>query len=633
MDKNVRNKVEIIYKAIEQNQSSISNENQPSLKMIEYKSKTLCPIVENALDESDKILNNVVLITKIDDQTNLKSFFQILRYKFVYFIICVKNKNILDQKMFENNFGYLILVMNESESFFDCIQNSFNVGFRQQSFLIFENFDHIFSSLFVDSFEFMHTKSIQETDFENYFIYLRRNVANGVRKSKLTKSKQIKLEDKCNFLNSSFIDSALSKAIESLNWHSNDLAAESCENVPRRTVWIPDLHDGPRVDLTTTLVFLGQNPILAGHKLYSSPYADSLKLSKISNQLSKYIHKDKSIHPSNLDDSDVKENFNFYKQSSDFNPVDLVICSFPASFCEAFIPLNKTIVFNPAHRYNMKKCSQQKWLKLHENYEKLNKKNKIIISAMSRYDLEYHTHFVDIKPFYRLYAYGGFYARNVEFNPIRDEILVGPSNGMGSGGEQILSLLRKTSSEFKFKKIREIYSRYSLNQLASHKAIILFPYAVMSYSIIDFYISNIPIFVPSIDLMNKYKMASDRTINSSLYCLKNKDFDDLNPSPHGYFHHFSPNDNSDLAYKYWLSFADYFIWPFVNVFDSVEDLIQKLKMVDFKSISNKMKSYNKIRETSLLENWCQILKKLDSYQPIPETYKKSLEYFDLKSIL
>ncbi|RNA21675.1 hypothetical protein BpHYR1_049471 [Brachionus plicatilis] len=389
-------KIQLIYKAIEQKQSSNSNENQPSLKMLKSKSSSLCPLIDQ--DKSHGTIKDIVLITKIDDQNEANNFFKLLK----------------------------------RETFENCVQNSFAIGFRQQSFLIFKDSSHILPSLDLDSFQFQQANSIQDSDLDNFFFFVRKNVANGVRKSKIV-SKKLELEEKCRLLNGSFINSALFKAIESLRWHSNDLAAENCQNLPARTVWIPDFHDGPRVDLSSTLVYLGQNSVLAGSKLYSSPYAAALKMSKVSSQLSPYVKKYKSVHPANLHDSDARENFDYYKKSSDFEPVDLVICSFPSAFCEAFIPLNKTIIFNPAHRYNMGKCSQPKWLKLNENYDKLHKKNKLVVSAMSRYDLEYHTHFVESKPLYRLYAYGGFYARDIHFNPIRDEILVGPSNGMGAG--------------------------------------------------------------------------------------------------------------------------------------------------------------------------------------------------------
>ena len=95
----------------------------------------------------------------------------------------------------------------------------------------------------------------------------------------------------------------------------------------------------------------------------------------------------------------VKENFNFYKNEPEFQNVDYVICSFTAAMCEGFIPLNKTIIFNPAHRYNIGRCKNESWLKLNENYMKLKAKSKLILSAMSKYDEEYQFHFTGMRGF------------------------------------------------------------------------------------------------------------------------------------------------------------------------------------------------------------------------------------------
>ena len=166
-------------------------------------------------------------------------------------------------------------------------------------------------------------------------------------------STSFNLKSYCSIFSSELyksIVSSLKETVQSLNWHSNDLVGESCSNIDSRTIWIPDFLDGPRVDLSSTLVHLGQNPILAGSKGSSSVYPNALMLSKISSQLSNYVKNYNAESNRKLSESSVRENFEFYKSSSDFNNVDLIICSFTAVFCEAFIPLNKTIIFNPAHR-------------------------------------------------------------------------------------------------------------------------------------------------------------------------------------------------------------------------------------------------------------------------------------------
>jgi len=326
-----------------------------------------------------------------------------------------------------------------------------------------------------------------------------------------------------------------------------------------------------------------------------------------------------------LTESAMKSNYEYYKTSSDFQDVDFVICSFPASLCEPFIPLNKTIIFNPAHRYNLARCTIEKWQKLNSNYKMLRAKSKIIVSSMSKYDTEYQAHFTGIYG-YRLYGYGGFYAKGVEYNPIRPEILVGPSNHFGSKGVILLPELNSfaASHNFSFFHVRKLYPRYSLNQLANHRAIVLFPYSVMAYSIIDFYISKIPIFIPSIKLLTEWKNVNDRTIREPFYCGQ---VQDITPS-NNTIHKFSPNDNIDAAYSYWLGYADYFQWPYVTVFESWEDLINKLKTLDLKKISDSMKEFNKIREADLLNNWCKILKTKDKTASIPKSYEEALKYFN-----
>jgi hypothetical protein len=324
----------------------------------------------------------------------------------------------------------------------------------------------------------------------------------------------------------------------------------------------------------------------------------------------------------------IRSNFNYYRNVDEFKQVDAVICSFPASMCEAFIPLNKTIIFNPTHRYNLVRCTINQWSKLNFNLNILKSKSKLILSSMSRYDREYTFHYTGLKEF-RLYAFGGFYSKNIKYNPIRKEILVGPTNGLGTSGYKMLHELneycRNISSKYVFKHIREIYSKYTLSQLANHRAIVLFPYAVSTYSVNDFYVSNIPLFIPSIKMLIKLKSFNDRTIQH--YCGNHiKILDPFNNT----YHKFDPNDDSDEHIEYWLQYADYYEWPFVTVFNSWDDLIDKLDKTNFTLTSDKIKRFNKIKETDLLNNWCKILKKINR-STIPENYYKSLEYFNTSS--
>ena len=244
---------------------------------------------------------------------------------------------------------------------------------------------------------------------------------------------------------------------------------------------------------------------------------------------------------------------------------------------------------------------------------------------MSRYDREYTFHYTGLKG-YRLYLSGGFYANDVMYNPIQNEILVGPTNGLGATGDIMLNELnsyaKKINSSYVFCKIRQIYSRYTLENLASHKAILLFPYAISTYSIADFYISNIPLFVPSIDLLVKWKNLNDRIIQ---HYYRKYDAFIIKPNERSY-HNYDPNSDSDEDMKYWIQFSDYYQWPFITVFNSWDDLIQKLNKINLNELSGKIKEYNKLKQADLLNNWCKILKKVNR-SPIPNSYKEALDYF------
>jgi hypothetical protein len=197
---------------------------------------------------------------------------------------------------------------------------------------------------------------------------------------------------------------------------------------------------------------------------------------------------------------------------------------------------------------------------------------------------------------------------------------------MGRNCEAIFSELKNISQfhNLKFSKIRDLFPHYSLQQLANHRAIVIFPYAVMSYSLVDFYISNIPMFVPSVKLMSVLKNVNDRTHKGNC----GSEFIDIERHPSS-IHKLSPNDDSDEPYKYWLQYADYFQWPHVTIFESLKDLIQKLKTMNLKDISDKMKRYNKVREANLLDNWCRVLKHDTRDSAIPRSFKEALDYFGM----
>jgi hypothetical protein len=288
------------------------------------------------------------------------------------------------------------------------------------------------------------------------------------------------------------------------------------------------------------------------------------------------------------------------------------------------------LYFYTIKRYNIGRCNKKSWSKLNDNYQKLLVKSKVVISAMSRYDEEYQVHFTGIRPYAKLYAHGTFYAKNIPYNPIKSEILVGPTNGLGRNGKEWIEEIKHlgASKNLEFKTVREVYPHYELSNLAEHPAIIIFPYAVMSYSIVDFYAANLSIFVPSIDIMTTHRSCRDRTVGK----LCDDQFEPIEAPKTSQHGNFNPNSDDEADYRYWLQFADYYQWPFVTVFESWSHLFELLQTLDLRRISESMRAFNRVRQAYALDDWCRIIKSLPSEQPIPDSYEEALRYFNMSSV-
>ena len=175
---------------------------------------------------------------------------------------------------------------------------------------------------------------------------------------------------------------------------------------------------------------------------------------------------------------------------------------------------------------------------------------------MSKYDEEYQAHFTGLRG-YKLYAHGTFYAKNIEYNPVKKEILVGPTSHFGAHGLKWFKKIEKLGfkNKIKFFKIRNMYPRYELYELAQHPAIVIFPYAVMTYSIVDFYASNLPIFVPSIKILAKSKSVFDRPVTFEPFCGRFETIKPINSSIHSSY---DPNSNEYDDFRLFLSLIIYF---------------------------------------------------------------------------
>ena len=190
------------------------------------------------------------------------------------------------------------------------------------------------------------------------------------------------------------------------------------------TVWTSDLHWASALDQPTVLASLGHEVIIAIGRNQSTPISDVWKKRgihlyrrvspTIKEKLANIAH-----HGRRITEKMIRDNFEFYKTDSTIASVDAFMCLIPSSMCEMWIPFNKTILFIPAHRYNMARCTAEENNRLNEHLNILasTEHPKHVIAASSKYDLEYLRHYTGLQVL-PLYSFCGYYlCSNKRGNP------------------------------------------------------------------------------------------------------------------------------------------------------------------------------------------------------------------------
>ncbi|CAF4268864.1 unnamed protein product, partial [Rotaria sordida] len=159
--------------------------------------------------------------------------------------------------------------------------------------------------------------------------------------------------------------------------------------------------------------------------------------------------------------------------------------------CELYMPFNRSIIIISSTCYELSRFEPQQWNKLNENLKKISQDPKNIIAANNLYDAEYIRYFTGINvtllPSFCNYT-------NTDYNPTREEFLLVPIH------------------------------KYS--DSTNHPAIIHIPYQVSIMSLFEQYRMNIPLLVPSLDLLTKlhyeYSVVNEKTWDQILNGIRSK---------------------------------------------------------------------------------------------------------------
>jgi hypothetical protein len=263
-----------------------------------------------------------------------------------------------------------------------------------------------------------------------------------------------------------------------------------------------------------------------------------------------------------------------------------------------------------------------RWLK---SLRLIMKRPSNIITANNLYDLEYTRMITGVVPEYlpTLALYASKEGKS-GFERTSNTILIGKNEYTS---ESFWQEMKKETSNMKFifRRIHEVYSNYAYADLQAHPAVLIIPYTKSIMSFFEYYALNIPIFVPSVELLyswdKNYRVMKERvywqqtplrnpldypimppfgtvpSVNEYTPIQEMCDFPegfqlpkDNWPMPH-------PNDITDPdAMSYWIRKSDYYTWPHIQHFSSWEDLKNQLNSPEIESrllnISISMRNYH-----------------------------------------
>ena len=279
----------------------------------------------------------------------------------------------------------------------------------------------------------------------------------------------------------------------------------------------------------------------------------------------------------------VNQLWSFFEDDSLMKEVDAFICMFYPSQCQNYLVFNKTTIFMPAHRLFIKRCKYQEDQRLLQWLFNEPRAHVIVVAA-GHYDAEYINYYTGHRVPYVIASNLLSYTPPQHYSPTRDSFLYAPfKHRPYTEGiiHNISAACNRTGFHCPVVKIREaIRGPFTLADLSSFRAAVVFPYAVLSYYLADLISSAVPLFIPSPRMIVEEKVLIDSKTKDPSYC--GKKWEDLPRHPNS-THPYSPEDYDPKAVEYWLQFAMFYT-PCSIVFDSYDELARLMQTTNYAKV-------------------------------------------------
>lgn len=365
------------------------------------------------------------------------------------------------------------------------------------------------------------------------------------------------------------------------------------------TIWSSDFHISPVADLKHLLAPLGVQFIdqsLSSHCYLTNTCQDRLRVIDSLNGL--------ELLPCA---NDMRHDFYLeYKDDEYFNSADAILCTHACSMCELFMPFGKPLIVIASTRYEIGRYDRPRWLEWNDNLQRIARRPGNVVGANNMYDLEYMKYFTNLgsEEVKLMPSYCGYVSAT--YAPTRDEVLIAPGRGTDDRiVARVVSIGEK--SGHKIAPLREMYPHYEFSDLAAHKAFILLPYQVSFMLFFELYRMAIPMFVPGPKLLSRWHLKRnvlhERTWSGahgarSYHSAIGRNVDSKSSLM------LDPNDDTsfDAIYE-WVQLSDFYQFPHVQQFESLDHLIELLGSADLASISSSMMEFNEKQKASIVRVW------------------------------
>lgn len=405
--------------------------------------------------------------------------------------------------------------------------------------------------------------------------------------------------------------------------------------------FIPDYHDGTRYDLTSQLTFMNQSVILSSTKggikkwfplriNQTQEYDPSSSSPQIIVPKENMWGPDEAIHVWN--ESILQRSYSSILNYKPFQQADCVVCMYLPSYCQYYVPFNKTTIFIPAHRFFLKKCNQQEYDHLFRIM--FTDFPNVHVVASGLYDYE-HIYYFSGKRVPIIYSTSLFgYNQPDSYHPIRDDYL-GPfkKEEIPFEKELMAACKRNNIKTCNFTTMIKAFGKgWSYESLFQFKAAIIFPYATLSYFMNDLFASCIPIFVPSPAFLFELKVMRE-TLARSFCWYGTGDGRFYSEIITNYTKHpFNPEDESREARIYWNQFSTFYS-PSVTVFNNWDDLFVKLQTTNLTEKYLLRKNENDAIKKNNIREWKRIFDLIERNREMPPSYEEALKRFGVKSFV